>query len=321
MASERSLFLTLAPEIRLQIYRLVLPYSVYHVDFETFDSPVRWRHGLCSSILFINRQTHREASFVLYTENYFAVYLRHPQDARLPMNESRPDPDSFVLFSMINRSWAHPRNFKFPLSALQKHRNLSDIRKVYVSIPCFDGLIGVDAYLRRSSEARFQGISSWLTKCINRGGHLSPEEMDRICYVYKYKEPVDKIGKILQALPLLDFLSVGVNRLQYNISFIEFLLEEILSIGRVKRARCCYIPEATIGSSLWIGANKYDPLLSVFEGALRYRTTDPARRYQHLSREAEDVWRLLQAIRKRQSLQGAHEQGCLYLNPADVIGP
>ena len=321
MASKRSLFLTLAPEIRVLIYKLVLPYSTYYPEFETSDSPVRWHRGLCPSILFVNQQIYYEASYILYTENYFAVYLRHPRDARLPMNESRPDHDSFVLFSLIERSWAHPRNYRLSLSALQNRRNLNNLRKVYVSIPCFDDLIGVDAYLRRSSEAGFRGITHWLTTCASRGGHLSPEEIDRISYVYKYKAPIDEVGKMLQQIPCLDFLSIGVNRWLYNITFMEFLLEEILQIRRVKRARCHYVPEAKMGTSLWIGVNRYDPLLRDFDKALESQSMNTASPAKHLSQETEDVWRLLQAIRKRQSLQSAHEPGYLYLNPADVIDP
>ena len=124
---------------------MLLPFSVYLDDLETMDCPVRWRRGLCGNVLFVNKQIHREASGILYKENVFSLYIRHPMKARLPMNESRPDDDSFVLFSWTGRHWAHPKNSRSHLRNLSKHPNFPDICKLYVSAPELDGLIGVDA--------------------------------------------------------------------------------------------------------------------------------------------------------------------------------
>ena len=316
---ERSVFLLLPSEVRLLIYRLVLPYSIYYEEFEVLDSPVRWHRGLCPSILFVNKKLYCEASQLLYKENYFSIYLRHPTDARLPMNESRPDPESFVLFSPIDRSWAHPRNRKLPLSILRRHANLSDIRKVYLSVHSLDGLIGVDAYMRRSSLARSQGIGVWLAKCAARGDHLSPEENDRMAYVYNYKEPIDEVGMLLRHISRIEFLAIAINRRQYGISFLSYLLEKILETTIIEHARCYYVPETGMGTQSWADVNTKDRLLALLRQSLESVIESPAQEGRIMRRETAEMYRLLQAIRKRQSLQNEHEQGCLYLDPQDSI--
>lgn len=143
MTSNRSRFLQLPTEVRLPIYRLLLPYSEYNSGREKSDSPVEWHHGACPGILFVNRQIHQEAAEILYRENTFAIYVKHPRQPRLPMNEGRADAESFMLVSWKGRSWSNPKNPKLSFSLLKKHSNLRDIRRLHISLPPLDDLLGV----------------------------------------------------------------------------------------------------------------------------------------------------------------------------------
>ena len=110
-------FLSLPLEIRRPIYRYALPYSIDESwsanSHNTFmpdhtgnhcsryvtraeEGLVRWYKGACASILFANRQIHEEACEILYHENTFLIYVKHPRHPRLPMNESRADDDSLL---------------------------------------------------------------------------------------------------------------------------------------------------------------------------------------------------------------------------------
>ena len=132
-------FSELPTEIRLQIYRLSLPHSTYKSDGEEEDCPVEWMPGCCPSILFTNHQIHHEAADVLYHENVFSMYIRHPRKPRLPMNESRADTDSFFLISWKGRSWSNPRNPRLPSSVLKNGL----VRRLHISLPPFDDLLGM----------------------------------------------------------------------------------------------------------------------------------------------------------------------------------
>ena len=323
MAVDTRSLLTIPPEVRLQIYRLALPFSTYESALEPDDCPVRWHKGLCPNILFVNRQIHQEASELLYKKNFFAIYMRHPDKARLPMNESRPDPQSFVLFSWKHNYWAHPRNQRVPVSAILKHSNLLDISKVYLSVPSLDGPIGVDAYVRRSSHARFYGVGNWLEQCTNRDGLLISAEEERMRYVYRYKDAFDEIGNMLNTLPHLGFLSVGVNVSLHIITFLGFLMERILSLGNIPYPTCYYIPSRKSLSLLGPACNEHtilkDPLTRSFERILLSDEGIFVEPIPRLSKEANDMNCLLHEIRIRQSLQSLDGKGPSCLNPADII--
>ena len=324
MINHASSFLIKLPsEIRLLIYDLVLPYSTYESSLEANDCPVKWHRGTCPAILFVNRRIHEEAAEMLYGNNFFAVYVKQPNGARLPMNESRPDSESFILFSWDHGYWAHPRNKRMLLPDLFKHSNLPDISKLYLSFPCLGRLVGVDAYVRRSSDARFFGLSKWLQECSDRGGSLIPEELDRIRYVYKYKDAFDQIGKLIQALPQLDFLGLGMNVNVHILTFMGFMIEQILSQGNIGHCTCFFIlskNNTNFSNTITENMVLRDPLTHRFEQMLRSDKEVAVEPVACLSKEANDMYRLLQEVRVRQSLQSTNGKDHSFLNPLDIIG-
>ena len=299
-------FLQLPTETRLAIYKLLLPYSEYHVEGEESDSPVRWHPGKynCPSILFVNRQIHREAAEILYHENFFAIYIKHPHKPRLPMNDSRADPESFVLISRIkspklvmarkDRSWAHPQHPRIPMSILRSHQNFHQIRKFHVSLPPFDGLAGVDMFMKKTSFAAFNGVNSWIEKCARKGGYLDLAEQERMSIVQQLKGPIDELGQLLQTLGRIDQLSISVQQAPFQITFSEYLVEELLKAGPVRRT-ACFLNRTrgwwTLDDS---EIRRWDYLL---QSMPRKRTKE----YQ-LPPETDGMYQLLQAIRTYQQL-------------------
>ncbi|MCJ1274143.1 hypothetical protein MMC21_001938 [Puttea exsequens] len=246
MASRIFPFLSLPTEIRLQVYRIALPRSDCHREakWEQADCPVEWHHGTCPGILFVNRQISQEATEVLYKENAFAIYVRHPRQPRLSMNESRPDPESFMLFSWARTTFSHPRNPRLPYSLVAKHQNLHNIRRLYVSLPIFDDLSGVDMYMKKSSYAAFHGINGWVRKCSKSGRQLDAQEKERMSYVQQSKAPLDELGQLLQILPHIDELVIGFQPVKREIDFAEYLLDALLAVRHVGSVRCFYIAES-----------------------------------------------------------------------------
>lgn len=312
-SSQNFRFLALPTEIRMVIYRLVLPYSKYVEDLEFMDCPISWFKGTSPALLFGNRQTYREATEILYKENLFALYVRHPRAARLPMNESRADPESFVLISWRDRSWAHPRNSRLPLSVLRRHINRLDIRRLHVSLPPFDDLIGVDAFMRRSSYAGFHGISAWVRKCAKQGGCLDHQEEQRMAYVRKYKEPVDEIGDFIREMPRLDHLSISFQLGDFDITHIEYLIGEILEKREVGVAKCFYV--VTSKRQLPPGERWDTPLLRRFEQTLQSPMgTNIKGDVAHLPARLHDMYWLLRAMRTRQT----HENMIRHNDPGNT---
>ena len=302
-------FLQLATETRLQIYRLLLPYSEYKVEEEKNDSPVRWYLGQydCPSILFVNYQIHREAAEILYHENFFALYIKHAHAPRLPMNESRADSESFILISWagspkmsktrMNRTWAHPQNPRIPLSLLASHQRFHHIRKFHVSLPPFDGLAGVDMFMKKTSFAAFNGVNAWVEHRARKGGYLDAAEQDRMSIVQRFKDPIDELGKLLQNLERIEQLCVSVQASKFPITFSEYLVEELLKVGPVDRATCFFAPSMT---KVW--DTVYRSQLKRWDDLLRSPPRTPTKKSQSLL-ETDDMYRLLQAIRTYQQLE------------------
>ena len=302
-------FLQLATETRLQIYRLLLPYSAYHVEEEKNDSPVRWYLAEydCPSILFVNHQIHREAAEILYHENFFALYVKDTHAPRLPMNESRVDSESFMFISWakpprmlkarMHRTWAHPQNPRLPLSQLASHQHFHHIRKFHVSLPSFDGLAGVDIFMQKTSFAAFNGVNAWLENRARKGGHLDAAEQDRMSIVQQFKDPIDELGKLLQNLEGIEQLCISVQASKFPITFSEYLVEELLKVDHVGRATCFFIPSL---SKVW--DTLYLSQLKRWEDLLRSPPGKPAKKSQ-LPLEINDMYRLLQAIRTYQQLE------------------
>ena len=235
-------FLQLATETRLPIYRLLLPHSEYHDEEQNSNSPVRWYPGKyhCPSILVVSRQVHREATEILYRENFFAIYVKHPREPRLPMNGSRADPESFMFMSWAQRpsqavmprrncAWANPKNPRIPYSALRTHQSFHHIRKFHISLPPFDDLSGVDMFMKKTSFAAFHGISAWMEKCARKGGLLEVAEEERMAIVQRFKDPIDQLGRlIVQSSPRIDQLCISIQAPWFQVTFLEFLIEELL---------------------------------------------------------------------------------------------
>jgi len=301
MTSEVFPFLQLATEIRLQIYKLVLPYSEYLIELEKSDCPVKWHPGKCTSIIFVNRQTHREATEILYRENTFAIYVRHPRTPRLPMNESRADPESFMLFSWEKKSRASPRNPKVPYAVLRHHQNFQDIRRFHVSLPPFDDLLGVDVYMQKSSYAAFNGINGWIRKCSKQAGCIDDQERERMRYIQQTKDPIDEIGRLLQYSPRIDELHLSLQAREREISFATYMLQALITPRKVNKARCLYIP-MYVGRRRdpWVWGNPDYTLARNLECLLEEPTK--GKEESHLSKDMEEMYFLLRSIRARQQL-------------------
>ena len=292
--------LQLATEIRLPIYRLLLPHSEYHVEEQKHDSPVRWYPGKyhCPDILHVNRQIHQEAAETLYRENFFAIYVRHPWDPRLPMNESRADPESFMLFSWakssktkVNRAWAHPLQPRVPCSMFGHHQSFHHIRKFHISLASFDGLSGVDMFMKKTSFAAFHGVNAWIEKCAKEGGCLDVAEEERMSIVAQFKDPIDEVGRLLQTSDRIDQLCISVQPQKYPITLFGYLLEEFFDIGDVGGAAHCFAPQMSRG---YAQPGRLEVLL---------QTKSKKRREEsRLSSESDCMYRLLQAIRTYQQL-------------------
>ncbi len=298
-------FLQLPTEIRLPIYRLLLPYSEYHVEGQRNDSPVRWYTGRyhCSSILLVNRQVHREAAEILYRDNFFAIYVKHPREPRLPMNNSRADSESFMFVSWaqnkspnivkakMNWAWAHPRNPRVSWSTLEKHQSFHHIRNFHISLPSFDGLSGVDMFMKKTSFAAFKGVKAWSEKCANKGGCLDVAEGQRMCIVQQYKDPIDQLGRLLQDLERIDRLCISAQISKFQITFSDYLLEELLKVGVVGNAACYFATPLTS----YPGESQLRRWKDLLES-----TPKKPRKESQLPPEADGMYRLLRAVRAYQ---------------------
>ena len=285
-------FLQLAPEIRLQIYRLALPHSVYHDDFgfQRRDCPVEWHHGTCSSIIYVSRQVNREATELLFRENAFAIYVKHPRQPRLPMNEGRADPDSFVLISWAKRHWCNPKNPKMPLTMLQAHPNFRDIRRLHISLPPYSkDLAGIDMYMAKTSYAAFNGINAWIRKCVKEDCLLDSKEKERMEYVRTIKDPIDEVGKLIQQLPRLDQLWLSLQPQPKYITFTEYLLQGMLGTRGVGTARCFYVAEQ------W---ETHLEECRYFASLLQSPAGTNVREETHLPPDLDEMYFLLESIRR-----------------------
>lgn len=237
--------LQLPTEIRLSIYNLILPHSEYHQDsdHEKIDCPVTWYPGICPNILFVNRQIYQEASEILYRDNVFSIYVRHPRNPRLPMNESRADPESFLLISWAGRDWSNPKNPRLPYPILQRHFNFQNVRNVHISTPPFGDLLGINVYLQRSSYAAFNGINAWVNHCVKAGGTIDEKDSERMAYVQQFKEPIDQIAQLLQTLPRIENLHLSIQVEERLITFVEYMLQRVLALRNVNHFRAFYVSQ------------------------------------------------------------------------------
>ncbi len=241
-------FLCLPLEIRTPIYRYSLPYSKQdrrkgqssRFITRAEEDLIRWYNGICPSILFANRQTFLEACDVLYHENTFAIYVRHPRQPRLPMNESRADDHSFVHISWKHRSWSHPRNHKISLAVLQNHSHFSRICRVHINLPPLNDLLAADMYMRTTSYASHYGLSAWVEKLRLSDGQPSEPDQERMDYINMSKGPVDEVAELVQKLLRINELVIFLNSEKYEVAFIEYVISGLLQLRGVHHAQLLY---------------------------------------------------------------------------------
>ena len=111
-----------------------------------------------------------------------------------------------------------------------------------MSLPPFDGLAGVDMFMKKTSFAAFNGINAWAE---SRAGNLDVAEQDRMSIVQQFKDPIDELGKLLQSLERIEQLCISVQASKFPITFSEYLVEELLKVSPVGRASCFFAPSMT----------------------------------------------------------------------------
>ena len=291
-------FLQLPTEIRLSIYKLVLPYSEYGVDVQpTFCNPVTWTPGN-ASILFVNRQVYQEAVEILYRDNFFAIYVRHPRQPRLPFYDSQADAESFVLISWSGRSPENPKNPRLLYSLLMQHSNLRNIRHVHISLPSFDDLLGVDVYMQKTSYAAFSGIKAWVDRCSKAGGRIDEKDRERMDYVQQIKGPIDEVGLLLRTLPRIDELYISLYMRQRQVAFAEYMLRQLFALQNVNNVSAYYASGYGTDTDPIFLARSNDGLLEV----AKTKVEDVAdyKEQSHLPSDMDDMFWLLQSIRAKQ---------------------
>ena len=318
-------FFALPLEIREQIYKLVLPYSL---DWKVTDSwstiaslarqtsftgrpaladseawSVRWFPGSAPGVLAVNRQMHNEAGDVLYRENAFEIYIKHPMEPRLPMNEGHADEESFVLIAWAHKHWCHPRNPKIPLSAVKTHRGLRRARKWHVNLPSLDPLIGIDVYMRVSSSAKFYGITAWINRRVQEGGKLTEQEQDRMIYTRHFKNPLDEVAAYLGDLNRIEQLGMTLALSNLDIHCLEFLVEGFYDIQRMEQVKLFprLLPFCRVDR---VHEHPMHRTICQIEADLQNRkeALPPTSIDPSLSSDAIEMYKMLKSIRKRQLL-------------------
>ena len=291
-------FLQLPTEIRLSIYKLVLPYSEYSVD-PPRKNPVTWYSGN-AAILFVNRQCYQEAVEILYRDNFFAIYIRHPRQPRLPFYDSRADAESFILISWSNRnrSWANPKNPRLSYSLLKQHSNFCKIRHIHVSLPPFNDLLGVDVYMQKTSYAASRSIKAWMKSCSECGGRITRKDRERMDYVQQIKGPIDEIGLLLQTLSRLEELCISLQAIERQLGFTEYMLRQFFALQNVNNVSACYAFE--YGSNAKPGplSGSDNDLLEVIKS--KVEGTPNYVEQSYLPADMDDMFWLLQSIRAKQ---------------------
>ena len=323
-------FLSLPLEIRRPIYRYALPYSVdesgtLNVDHATTavrphsvnrrsrhirnaeECPIHWYRGISPSIIFANRQIYEEACEILYHENVFLIYVKHPRQPRLPMNESRADDDSFAHIAWKHRSWSHPINHKIPLEILRNHRHLSQVCRLHIQLPDMRDLFAADMYMRTTSYASYHGLGAWVEKLVATGGELSEEERKRMNYIKQIKKPIDEVAEVLRMLPRIDELVIVFKSESHEVAFIEYVASGLLHLRRIKRAHCLYRPAEGMRFGATHLAKLRDDMMAPRMRELEREIesdsmSNPRQPVVGLSPEALEMLEMLEAMRNRMLL-------------------
>ena len=324
-------FLLLPLEIRRPIYRYALPHSVddYSLDcqapvtsgpddaamqknyrFRTINAcPIRWCQGTCPNVLYISRQVHEEACEVLYHENTFSLFVRHPRQPRLPMNESRADEETFLYISWSHRNWSHPRNRRIPLANLRHHKHFARVPRLHVDLPEMSDLLGADMYMRTTSYASHHGLGAWVEMVSANGGTLSDPDQERMSYIKQIKAPIDEVADFLRTLPFVKHLILVFKSESHEVTFLEYVISSLLRLRGFKRADCLH--QWSLGKrqlvrdsrSVELRDHMMAPRVHQLESDLESLDEPrPDPQAPNLSAEAIEMLTLLQAVRDKQLL-------------------
>ena len=217
------------------------------------------------------------------------------------MNDGRADPESFVLISWANSTWSNPKNPRLPFSILKCHANFQNIRRVHVSLPPLDDLLGIDVYMQKSSYAAFNGINGWIRKCSKTGNRIDDKERDRMNYIEQIKGPVDEVGKLLQTLPRIDNLYVSFQAREREIVFAEYIVQQLLLLRNVSSVHAFYVPRyVTRRQDPWIWGNPDQIFLRSFMDKIEASAVKEED--SHLPKDMDAMYWVLHSVRARQHM-------------------
>ena len=153
-------------------------------------------------------------------------------------------------------------------------------------------------FMKLTSFAAHNGIKAWTDSCAKRGGSLLVAETERMSIVQQFRDPINELGRLLHSSGRIDQLCISFQVSNFQISFIEYLLEELLTLDDV-RVATCFFASSLVHNLTW--ANVDDSQLKRWEDLLRL---NPPRRMEesHLPLEMDHMYRLLCAIRMYQQL-------------------
>lgn len=199
----------------------------------------------------------------------------------------------------MNRAWAHPQNPRVPCSILGRHQNFHHIRKFHISLPSFDDLSGVDMFMKKTSYAAFNGVKAWIDNCAKHGGGPDAAEKQRMLIVQNFKDPIDELGRLLGESERIDQLYLSVQAPKLQITFLEYLLEELLNVGEVGSASCYFAPSLLHPHTRMFWGNLDYSQLRRWDHLLQLKPKKQ-KEESHLPSEIDGMYRLLQAIRAYQ---------------------
>ena len=217
-------FLQLPSELRLQIYRLVLPYSE---SYEDWAPSVDWSSGICPNILYTSRKLYHEATEVLYSENAFMISIEnadlHKRFPSCSQYRRRKGTTLQVLvnYRFFNRSDEvskfQPERYRLDLN---RHTKIRLVRKLFIDLPDLDLV--------------FMGYAR----------PLQLDDCDAVVqigceiHVRPWKGALDAIGKKFQQSPRLDKVRLLFGVDQFHQKLRCHALQEILKIRDVGDAKC-----------------------------------------------------------------------------------
>ena len=120
--------------------------------------------------------------------------------------------------------------------------------------------------MKLTSFAAHNGIKAWTDSCAKQGGSLLVAETEWMSIVQQFKDPLDELGRLLHSLGRIDQLCISFQASNFRISFIEYLLEELLKLDEVRGATC-FFASSLVHTLTW--ANLDDSQLKRWEGLMR----------------------------------------------------